>query len=68
MFKVNRITGNIDNINDISENSISNIYYLQPDFYVEAYKNYLLEKRYENTYYDQKSMFEISKVELTMEN
>ena len=60
LFNLNRITGELDILDDqlFNENN-SPFYYLQPSDYVSAHENYNLQKIYNQKYYTQESMFTI---------
>ena len=61
LFNINRITGELDIPVDVnSDDEQSPFYYLQPSSYVDSHENYKLQKMYNQKYYDEQSMFEIS--------
>ena len=61
LFNINRITGELDiPVDTNSEDDKSPFYYLQPESYVTAHENYKLQKMYNQKYYDEQSMFQIS--------
>ena len=42
-----------------SEENNEPFYYIQPKKYVDAYKNYKLQKMYNHEYYEEESLYEI---------
>ena len=60
LFNINRITGDLVTPIDItSEENNEPFYYIQPKKYVDAYKNYKLQKMYNHEYYEEESLYEI---------
>ena len=62
LFNISRITGKFETPYRASENK-DNFYYMQTEDYVEAHKNYELQKQYNQKYYEDESKYKIDKGE-----
>ena len=64
LFNINRITGDLVTPIDLdSEEKNEPFYYIQPVEYVDAYKNYKLQTKYNHEYYEEESLYEIDNVD-----
>lgn len=62
LFNINRVTGDLITPIDLnSEDETEPFYYIQNEEYVNAYENYKLQKKFNHSYYEEESLYNVGK-------